>query len=95
VEKERKWNQDLEIIVNEDEEHHVEVHKRAWTTYLELYDGKHKMELAKKAIEMEWELVQYQCNKSKETLYCMSKNCKKECRACKGSRIKIYVENFL
>jgi hypothetical protein len=29
AEKEGKWNQDLEIIANEDEEHHKEAHERA------------------------------------------------------------------
>jgi hypothetical protein len=50
----------LEIIANEDEERHVEGNKRAWNTQLELYDGKRKMEFAKKAIETEWKCVQYQ-----------------------------------
>jgi hypothetical protein len=58
--REGKWNQDLKIITNEDKEHHMEAQKRAWHTQLELYDGKCKLELAKKAIETEWERVEYQ-----------------------------------
>jgi hypothetical protein len=38
--REGKWNEDLEIIVDEDEERHVEAHKRARHTQLEQYDGK-------------------------------------------------------
>jgi hypothetical protein len=54
AEKEGKWNRDLEIIADEDEEHHKEAHERAWETQLELYDGKRKMEVAKKALGTEW-----------------------------------------
>jgi hypothetical protein len=48
-EKEGKWNRDLEIIANEDEERHKEAHESAWKTQLELYDGKRKMEIGKRA----------------------------------------------
>jgi hypothetical protein len=64
--REVKWNQDLEILGKEDEERQVEAHKRAWHTQLEIYDGKSKMELAKKAIETEWECVQYQCKAARK-----------------------------
>jgi hypothetical protein len=66
AEKEGKWNRDLEIIANEDEERHKEAHERAWKTQLELYDGKHKMEVAKKALETEWKNVQYHCKTSRK-----------------------------
>jgi hypothetical protein len=32
AEKEGKWNRDLEIIADEDEERHKEAHERAWKT---------------------------------------------------------------
>jgi hypothetical protein len=66
VEKEGKWNRDLEIIADEDEERHKEAHERAWKTQLELCDEKRKMEVAKKALEMEWENVQYRCKTSRK-----------------------------
>jgi alpha-glucuronidase len=59
--KEGKWNRDLEIIADEDEERHREAHERVWITQLELYDGKQKLEVAKKALEKDWENVQYRC----------------------------------
>jgi hypothetical protein len=66
AEKHGKWNQDLEIIADEDEERHNEAHEGAWKTQLELYVGKHKMEAAEKALEMEWENVQYRCKTSRK-----------------------------
>jgi hypothetical protein len=49
--KEGKWNRDLEIIADEDEERHKEAHKRAWKTQLELYDGKQKLEVVKRPLK--------------------------------------------
>jgi hypothetical protein len=64
--KEGKWNRYLDIIADVDEECHKEVHKRAQKTQLELHGGKHKMEVAKKALETEWENVQYCCKTSRK-----------------------------
>jgi hypothetical protein len=64
--KEGKWNRDLEIIADEDEESHNETHERTCTAQLELYDGKRKLELAKKALDKEWENVQYRCESSRK-----------------------------
>jgi hypothetical protein len=66
AEKEGKRNRDLEIIAGEDEERHKEAHERVWKTQLELHDGKHKMEVAKKALETEGENVQYRIKSSRK-----------------------------
>jgi hypothetical protein len=50
----------------EDEERHKEAHERVWKAQLELYDGKRKLELAKKALDKEWENVQYRCESSRK-----------------------------
>jgi hypothetical protein len=83
VKREGKWNPDLEIIANEDEERHVAARKRARHTHHKLYDSKHKMKIAKKAIDKEWENVQYQCKAERKNYISCRKVAKKECTTCK------------